>query len=161
MPSNPTPIDTCLRAWKQNADRTQKFFEGLTEEQLLTEVAPGKNRLIYLWGHLTAVNDGLFSLLGIGQRLYPGLDAVFVTSPDRTVADLSAAELKQASAQVNEALWSAFTALPEDEWMFRHTSVSEEDFKLEPHRNRLSVLLSRTSHMAYHLGQAVLTRTKG
>jgi len=40
--------------------------------QLEQQVAPGKNRLIYLWGHLTAVNDGLLPLLGIGERLSSG-----------------------------------------------------------------------------------------
>jgi hypothetical protein len=155
------PIDACLRAWKQNADRMQKFFAGLTEEQMQAEVAPGKNRMIYLWGHLVAVHDGLLPLLGIGPRLYPELEATFITSPDRTIAEIpSAAEINQASERVNEALWSAFTAWSVDDWLSRHTNVSEEDFKLDPHRNRLAILLSRTSHIAYHLGQAVLTRAK-
>jgi hypothetical protein len=50
-------IDSALRGWKSNVDRTTKFFGDLTEEQLLEQVAPGKNRLIYLWGHLTASSD--------------------------------------------------------------------------------------------------------
>ena len=52
----------------------------LSEEQLLQEIAPGKNRLIYLWGHLTAVNDALIPLLGFGERLHPELDAMFFAS---------------------------------------------------------------------------------
>jgi hypothetical protein len=35
-------------------------------------------------------------------------------------------------------------------------SVSEEDFAKDTSRNRFSILLSRTNHLSYHLGQAVL-----
>ena len=38
--------------------------------------------------------------------------------------------------------------------------VSEEDFEREPHRNRFGVLLGRTAHLAYHMGQAALVRPK-
>src|SRR5580658_4244369 len=37
---------------------------------------------------------------------------------------------------------------------------SEQDFEREPHRNRFGVLLGRTAHLAYHLGQAALARRK-
>jgi hypothetical protein len=47
-------IDSALRNWRSNVDRAGKLFGNLPQEQLLQEVAPGKNRLIYLWGHLTA-----------------------------------------------------------------------------------------------------------
>jgi len=36
--------------------------------------------------------------------------------------------------------------------------VSEEDFAKEPHRNRFTMLLGRTAHLGFHLGQAVLAR---
>jgi hypothetical protein len=51
--------------------------------------------------------------------------------------------------------------LSPSEWLERHAAVSEEDFAREPHRNRFTVLLGRTGHLAYHLGQAMLAkRTK-
>ena len=53
-------IDAALRGWKSNVERVDKLFGTLSPEQLDQQVAPGKNRLIYLWGHLAAVNDGLF-----------------------------------------------------------------------------------------------------
>ncbi|HEY4197619.1 MAG TPA: hypothetical protein VGM63_18890, partial [Mucilaginibacter sp.] len=40
-------------------------------------------------------------------------------------------------------------------WLGRHMKVSEEDFALNPSRNKLSVLLSRGSHENYHRGQLV------
>ena len=63
--------DLALRNWKANIHRADAFFGELSEEQLQEAIAPGRNRLIYLWGHLTAFNDALFPLLGL-----PGKDFI-------------------------------------------------------------------------------------
>src|SRR5437016_3247534 len=42
------------------------------------------------------------------------------------------------------------------DWVQQHTAVSEEDFAKDTSRNRFAILLSRTNHLSYHLGQAVL-----
>jgi len=47
----------------------------------------------------------------------------------------------------------AFKSMSESEWHGRHMAVSEDDFKKEPHRNKLNVMLSRVTHKASHLGQ--------
>ena len=78
-------IDAALRGWKSNVERVDKLFGTLSPEQLEQQVKPGKNRLIYLWGHLAAVNDGLLPLLGIGERLHPEFDEMFITKPDSVV----------------------------------------------------------------------------
>jgi hypothetical protein len=157
MTTETSLTDSALRGWKLNIDRTGKFFGALSEEQLLQEIAPGKNRLIYLWGHLTAINDALLPLLGLGQRLHPELDAMFVSNPDRSLKKpLSGEELKRVWDETNDALWMAFSRLSATEWLQKHTAVSEEDFKQEPYRNRFTILLGRTAHLAYHFGQAKL-----
>lgn len=148
-----------LRAWKLNVDRTGKFFVGLSEEQLLLEIAPGKNRVFYLWGHLTAINDALIPILGFGARLHPELDTMFVSNPDRTLPQtISGADLKRIWNEINDVLWNSLSKLSAAEWLEKHTSVSDEDFAREPQRNRYTILLNRTSHLAYHFGQAILTR---
>jgi hypothetical protein len=150
-------VDSALRTWQQNVERAGSFFTALSDEQLLLEVAPGKNRLRYLWGHLAASSDTLLPLLGLGQRLHPELDAAFLLSPDRTVADtLSAVDLKRIWTEIHETLWTAFSGLSASDWLQKHASVSAEDFRQQPHRNRFTVLQSRTAHIAYHLGQAML-----
>lgn len=154
-------IDSGLRAWKFNADRIETFFHALSDDQLQQEVAPGRNRLVYLWGHLAAANDGLFPLLGIGPRLHPELEAMFLTNPDRAAPSvLSRSELKDAWGQINGALWSAFSGWTAAEWVQKHTAISDEDFLREPHRNRHSVMLSRNTHMAFHYGQAILAKPR-
>jgi hypothetical protein len=146
-----------VKSFKQGIDRAGKLFSSLAPEQLNAQVAPGKNRMIYLWGHLTAVNDAMLPLLGLGDPLYPAWEATFIKSPDGAVADLpSAAELASAWTAVNAKLLAAFDGLTPAQWLERHTSVSEEDFAKQPERNRFTVLLSRSGHLAYHLGQLVL-----
>lgn len=154
-------VDSALRGWKSNLDRADELFGALSPELLEQEVAPGKNRLIYLWGHLAAVNDGLLPLLGIGARLHPEFDAMFLSNPDKSIQlSVSGQLLKTAWHEINQKLWEGFSKFSAADWVQRHTAVSEEDFKREPHRNRFTVLLGRTAHLAYHLGQATLARPK-
>src|SRR5580692_4898335 len=102
-------VTAALSSWKGNIDRADRLFSALSEEQLQKEVAPGKNRLIYLWGHLTAVHDRLLPLLEIGPRLRPEFDDIFITSPDKTVVQLpTAAEIKSAWDEVNGKVLAGF-----------------------------------------------------
>lgn len=150
-------VELALRNWKASLDRVDKFFGGQSEGELQRELAPGKNRLIYIWGHLAAVNDALLPLLRFGPRLHPELDAIFITNPDRSVETmLSGADVKRCWSEINESLSKHFEALSPAQWLERHTSVSEADFAREPHRNRYNVLLNRMGHLAEHMGQAVL-----
>jgi uncharacterized damage-inducible protein DinB len=155
--SHELSVQVAINSWRLVLERTNKTLSHLTDDQLLKEVAPGRNRLIYLWGHLTAVHDAMFPILGLGERLHPELDAIFVSSPDKTEAQFpSVGELRTYWDEVNGKLLSQFADLSEDEWLHRHNSVSEGDFAKDPTRNRLAVLLSRTNHMSYHLGQITL-----
>jgi hypothetical protein len=142
-------------------ERADKLFGALSSGELEQEVAPGRNRLIYLWGHLAAVNDALLPLLGIGERLHPEFDAMFISNPDKSVqVTVSVQSLKTAWQEINQKLWDGFLQFSASDWTERHTTVSEEDFEREPHRNRFTVLLGRTVHLAYHVGQATLARPK-
>ncbi len=159
MTTGSSLIDSALRTWKFNVERAEKLFGGLSPEQLEQEVAPGKNRLIYLWGHLAAVNDRLLPLLGIGERLHPEFDGMFISNPDKSVPlTVSEQSLKAAWQEINQKLWEGFSKFSDSDWAQRHTAVSVEDFEREPHRSRFGVLLGRTTHLAYHLGQATLAR---
>jgi hypothetical protein len=152
-----TIMASALVAWKQQIERAHKLFSPLNDEQLQQEIAPGKNRLIYLYGHLVAVHDGMRPLLGLGTRLYADLDATFLTAKDRAVAELpSAAELKRMWDEVHDSLSAGFGAFTAEDWTKKHSAVSDEDFAKNPLRNRTAILLSRTSHIAYHLGQCAL-----
>ncbi|WP_143306012.1 DinB family protein [Chitinophaga vietnamensis] len=150
-------VATALKSWQLQISRATQTFDKLTDKQLYLEVAPGRNRVIYLLGHLTAAHDHLFPLLGLGDRLYPELERAFIRTPDRTVDPLPAPQvLRDAWRHVNAKLEEAFHQLPADAWLERHTQVSEDDFQKEPHRNRINVLFSRIAHVGYHTGQIML-----
>ena len=159
MTSLQLSVKVALNSWNLVVERADKIFSNLTEDQLLKEVAPGRNRLIYLWGHLIAIHDAMFSIMGFGPRFHPELDAMFVSNPDKTAAQLpSPRELKKYWDEVNGKLLSEFARLSANDWLLQHRAMSEEDYAKDPTRNRLAVLLSRTNHMSYHLGQIMLAR---
>src|ERR1700730_556305 len=122
-------IDSALRNWRSNVDRAGKLFGNLSQEQLLQEVAPGKNRVIYLWGHLTAFNDALIPLLGFGARIHPELDLMFVSNPDRTVPTILLGEdLKIIWQETSQILWTGFSKLSVADWLQKHGAVSGRGF---------------------------------
>lgn len=157
LTSHGLSVQVAINSWRLVLERANKALSNLTRDQLLKEVAPGRNRVIYQWGHLTAAHDAMLPLLGLGERLHPELDAFFISSPDQAGAQLPPVEeLRKYWDEVNGKLLSQFGSLSEEEWLQRHRSMSEEDYAKDPTRNRLAVLLSRTNHLSYHLGQITL-----
>jgi DinB superfamily len=152
-------VTTVVTSWKQIVNRLDERFAPLDDEQLQKQIAPNKNRLFYLLGHLTAVHDRMLPLLGIGERMHPGLDEAYLTNPDQTFSDpLSAADLKKAWSEVNAAITSAVEKFSVDDWLKKHTAVSDEDFSKDPTRNRFAVFLNRTNHVSFHTGQIALAK---
>ena len=154
-------VNAALANWKLTVKRANGIFDEFSDEQYLQPVAPGRNRPIYLLGHLTAVHDLMMPLLGMGEREHPELDAIFLSSPDGAVTILpSITELKGYWNSTNARLLNAFEATTAEQWLQRHNSMTDEDYAADPTRNRFSVLLNRTNHTAFHLGQLILARTK-
>jgi hypothetical protein len=148
-----------VKAWKTQIDRADKLFGGLSSEEVLREIAPGKNRLLYLWGHLTAIHDAMLPLLGLGERLHPEFDVAFVLNPDKSLAVIPSHEqVRRAWNNVNAELSKGFVRMSWSDWLQRHSAVSPEEFAKDTSRNCFVILLSRTNHLSYHLGQAVLGR---
>lgn len=154
-------IKQALKAWENQHKSVTTFFNQFADDFYQQPVAPGRNRAIYLLGHLTAMNDLLLPMLDLGKQEFPELEPLFVTSPDQPgTATPTIAALRTKWEQVNRVLAEKFAQLKDDEWFQRHTKVSEADFALDPSRNKLNVLLSRTNHMGYHYGQLVLLRPR-
>jgi uncharacterized damage-inducible protein DinB len=155
--SNEIFVKMALDGWYSQVKATNSIFDKLSDEQLLQEVAPSRNRGVYLLGHLAAVHDLMLPLLRFEEAIYPELHPIFVQSPDRAVAHLPPTEQLRAQwAAVNEKLAAHFENLTSDEWFTRHANITQEDFEKEPHRNRLNVLLVRTNHLSNHRGQLAL-----
>jgi hypothetical protein len=93
--------------------------------------------------------------------LYPQLEAIYIRTPDKTVAETpSVSQLREYWKAVHDSITSRIAKMKPEEWFARHTAVSAEDFEKEPHRNKLNLLLNRTSHLAYHQGQLVYLSKK-
>ncbi len=154
-------VKMAVDAWSNEMKAANALLEKLSDEQLMREVAPARNRGIYLLGHLTAVHDRMLALLRFQDVMHPELDKPFLDEADKVATDLPpVAQLRHQWKTVNDALLDHIKRLSAEEWFTRHASISAEDFQKEPHRNRLNVLLSRTSHLAYHRGQLVLLADK-
>jgi hypothetical protein len=159
MNSNQIMVKMVFDRWYALIKNFDTALNSLTDEQLQQEIAPGRNRGIYLLGHLIAVHDDMLSLLNFGDKLYPELYETFIKSPDKSISEIpSAKELRASWSKQVEILTQKFDSLQPDEWFQKHNVVSAEDFIKEPHRNKLNIILTRTSHLSYHLGQFVLIK---
>lgn len=153
-------IKMTLDAWQTQNKRLDDLIKTFSDEQWMKETAPGRNTGIYLLGHLAAINDNLFKIFALGERLHPELDAIFLEAPDKSAQQMPTLEnLKKYWQEINSKLASLFNNLQPDDWFAKHALVSDEDFAKEPHRNKLNVILNRTAHQSYHLGQLTYLKT--
>ena len=145
--------------WNASIKDCDTLLNGLADETLQKEIVPGKNRGIYLLGHLIAVHDSMLVLLDMGEKLYPELYEPFLKAPDKATSQIPAAsELRKYWTKQCEVLKQKFDSLKPEEWLEKHTAVSAEDFAKEPNRNKLNVIITRTTHLQYHLGQLQLLK---
>ena len=152
-------IKIALNAWQTQIDRATKFINDSSDELLLKEIAPGKNRGVYLVGHLAAIHDAMPEILGFGKKAHPDLAAIFITAPDKTVDKIPAfSELRVIWTSVHDRLKDEFSKIPPEKWFTRHESMTDADFEKDPARNKMSVLVNRTNHLAYHFGQLRLLK---
>ncbi|MES2761781.1 MAG: DinB family protein [Bacteroidota bacterium] len=152
-------VKSVLDAWYARIETSNKKFDSLSDDDLQKEVAPGRNRGLYLLGHLAIVHDKMLPLLNFDAQLYPHLEDAFLAKPDRAVTDIpSVKELRAIWNNVNSKLASHFANINADGWFEKHSAVSAEEFVKEPHRNRLNVLIGRTNHLQYHMGQVALLK---
>lgn len=152
-------VKMILDRWYSLIKNFESALNAMTDEELHKEIAPGKNRGIYLLGHLIAVHDDMLPLLNFGEKLYPELSEPFLKSPDKAIKDIpTAQELRSYWTTLNDLLTQKINSLQADEWFGRHNAVSDEDFAKEPHRNKLNIMLTRTTHLSYHLGQFILIK---
>jgi len=146
-----------ISEWDKQNNNFSRLLSSTTSDQLLKEIAPGKNTGIYLVGHLIAISDAMLPLLAFGEKLFPHLENVFITNPDKSGLQMpSITELKDQFKAVNAELSQHIQSTSPEDWFKRHMAVSDEDFLKEPHRNKLNVIINRTNHMSYHLGQLAL-----
>ena len=94
-----------------------------------------------------------------GEMKYTHFHEAFFKNPDKSGIEFpSIAQLRSDWNKVNETLTAGIATLQPEEWLHKHTAVSEEDFAKEPNRNKLNVLMTRTIHLASHYGQLLFLK---
>jgi hypothetical protein len=154
-------VKMAMSNWEIQNSRLNKLLAKLTDNQLFTKTAPGRNSGLYILGHLTAVNDSMFPLLELGERLYPELEPIFIRNPDNSgIEKPLITAIKEYWNTMSTLLQQKMDAMQPHDWFTRHSAVSAEDFEKEPHRNKLNILINRTNHQSYHLGQLIYLNDK-
>ncbi|MDF7813820.1 DinB family protein [Hymenobacter sp. YC55] len=153
-----TIVDLVVNQFEGKVQQTSAVFTTLGAEAAQLPVAPDRNTVGYLLGHLVAVHDKLLEGLSLGERLHPEWDSLFLAPQQNGSTYPAYQELLGAWQQVNAELGAGFATLTVADWLTKHAYVSDEDFAREPHRNKLNLLLSRTGHLFHHGGQLVLVK---
>ncbi|HEU5292187.1 MAG TPA: DinB family protein [Cyclobacteriaceae bacterium] len=154
-----TTLDICLLQWDTYNNRMQKVLDTISDENFNKPVVVGANSPSWILGHLADTDDKLLELFGIRKRLYPELEKIYHHERGTNQSGhLPKAQLITQWKAILAELNRSFKAMSESDWHGRHLAVSEEDFKKEPHRNKLNVMLSRVSHKASHLGQVAMQK---
>jgi uncharacterized damage-inducible protein DinB len=149
-----TTLDICLLQWDVYNRRMQKALDTISDEDFNKPIVPGGNSPSWLLGHLADTDDALLELFGIRNRMFPELANIYHHERGTNQSGhLSKEELTTKWKAIVAELDRSFKSWNESDWHSRHMAVSEEDFKKEPHRNKLNVMLSRVTHKASHLGQ--------
>lgn len=148
-----TMVKMVFDSWNSLLKDFNGVLDSVTDDQLQKQIAPNKNRGVYILGHMVAVHDDMLPILGFGEKLFPEINAIF-KSPDDPASNIPSAQvLRTYWKNINDVLAQNSEMLQPDEWMQKHNSVSAEDFAKQPHRNKLNVMITRTCHLSYHLGQ--------
>jgi hypothetical protein len=152
-------VKLVLDRWNGSITNLNKQLNTLTDEQLQKDVSPGKNSGKYLLGHLIAVHDDMLVLMDMGEKAYPELYEPFIKQADKVATKTpTVAELREMWEKQNALFQEKFEKMKPEEWFEKNSVVSEEDFLKEPHRNKLNVIITRTSHLQYHMGQLTLLK---
>jgi uncharacterized damage-inducible protein DinB len=154
-----TTLDICLLQWTTNNKRIQKVFASMESQNFDRPIVTGGNSPSWILGHLVDTDDALLEILGVGPRLYPDLAKIYHEDPSTNQnGHLDSEELQKRWQAILARMKEGTKGWTDADWLSRHTLVSEEDFRKEPHRNKLNVMLSRVTHKASHLGQIAMMK---
>lgn len=154
-------VDTILTAWNRYLEQLGDLFNNLPDNGDL-ENSFNKNRLLYTIGHLTALNDETGVELGLRELLYPELVNDFLVETYRTSnSGQSIHNLLAYWRNVNCTLTSYISDMQLSDWFEDKAGLLNNELQGTPQGSKLNVILTKTHHLVYHLGQlALLTATR-
>ena len=147
-----------LQHWAATNLKIERTIESISEARYSAELAPGCSTPAWIFCHLLQVNDNMFPILGFGANLYPELHDVMNSKEIAPHTAFELDELRQMWIHVGSKLLEHFNGMTGDQWLEKHSNISEDNFKKEPHRNKVNVVLHRLIHMSHHAGQLALIK---
>lgn len=151
-------IEQLMDRWDSKVRQTTTTFELLGTRCEMLPVAPGRNRVIYLLGHLLAVQDHLYDALELGDAMYPELDYLFLL-PQHTSNDYPPfEELLCKWVCINDLILLNLKMFQVEDWLKKHRYITEKEFCENPCRNKFNLILSSIFHLYHHGGQLALIK---
>ena len=151
-------IGQLLDMWENKVQETTEVFRSLGESRAREAVAPGKNRVIYLLGHLLVMHDGIFETLELGGRTCKGYDELFLLPQHAANQYPSYHLLLEQWIALNKTLTFKLRQLSPQQWRSKHRYISEADFESHPNKNRFCGFQCLLTHLYHHAGQLALIR---
>ncbi len=145
--------------WNVMVSKVNNIVNTYTDDELELPVAPEKNKVKWIIGHLAAVNDLTLSILGVSEVTNPKQANRFTKTPFNKAQNLiSIKEIKEYWFKTSELINSGTKKFSANDWFQKHNSITAEEFVKEPHRNKLNVLMGRANHISHHIGQMSLVK---
>jgi hypothetical protein len=136
------------------------YLDQLTDEELRSDIIPGKNHGVWILGHLVASDDTLSEYLGYGPTLFPETQRYAQGQPMLPVDECKPPtvlrdEWKQVCAK-NEAIYQKLTDAELDE---PHAFL-EGDPEKDYFKTKQGVIINWSLHQVHHAGQLALLLAK-
>jgi DinB superfamily len=136
------------------------YLDALTDEELRSEIVPGKNHGLWILGHLVASDDTLSEYLGCGPTLFPETQAYAQGQPLLPVDECKAPGILREEwkkvCQKNKAIYQRLTDAELDQPHALLQEYPENDY----FKTKQGVLLNWPLHQAHHAGQLALLLAK-
>lgn len=151
-------IDELLYQWNAAVNKISELFDEMAPWAFEQEVAPDRNKMSYLIGHLVVSQDKILEAMQLGDRFYKDLDELYTSPQDSLATYLPYEQLREKWLHINSVLEAKFKLMTYEDWFEKHYYVSSQDFSKQPHRNRMAIFLSRYNHLFTHAGQLRLIK---
>ncbi|MBK7156992.1 MAG: DinB family protein [Ignavibacteria bacterium] len=138
------------------------LLKDLTDEDLRTELSPGKNHGIWILGHLIASDDDFSLFMGTGNPVYPEIQELFgqgskLQPPDK-YPDVKSLRVKW--DEICEKNRKIYSELKDEDFDKPHAMIKNYDTDYFKTKGR--VIMAWQIHQAYHAGQlAVIASLSG
>jgi DinB superfamily len=136
------------------------YLNALTDEELRSEIVPGKNHGVWILGHLVASDDTLSEYIGCGPTLFPDTQLFSQGNTLLPVDECKSPTILRVEwkhvCEKNEAIYNALTDTELDQPHALLQGNPDEDY----FKTKQGVLLNWPLHQAHHAGQLALLLAK-